>query len=126
MEKIKVEENKKSNSFFSFKKYNDPKEKKDVLDKIFKLSQDNRNFEIFNDYQRTIINLAISDLKKNYEDPDVFNLKENSLAEILSLDSRDYLKYLGDIFNRIKVYYSLDGKPNQTEYLVTIHYFCFQ
>ena len=31
MEKIKVEEYKKSNSFFSFKKYNDPKEKKDVL-----------------------------------------------------------------------------------------------
>ena len=94
MEKIKVEEYKKSNSFFSFKKFNEEKERKDLLKKIFHLFDDNESLKKFSDYQKNIISLAISDLKKENKGSESFDLRENSLTEILSLETKDYLKYL--------------------------------
>lgn len=98
MEKKKVDKFVKAQSFENFKSYKDL-EKKQIIFKLKKKSENFSNSNSDNNYKKKIIKRAVDDLLNKGNDKNKFTLKDNSLAEIKRLDENKYLEY---IFHRYR------------------------
>jgi len=90
MEKKVVDKFIKSNSFEHFHVFNNF-EKNEIIQTLIELKKDLKKFS---DNKKKIILKAIADISSTEEGDKIFKLKDNTIAELKSLDKEDYLEYL--------------------------------
>ena len=90
MEKKAVDKFIKSNSFEHFHVFNNF-EKNEIIQTLIELKKDLKKFS---DNKKKIILKAIADISSTEEGDKIFKLKDNTIAELKSLDKEDYLEYL--------------------------------
>jgi|TARA_B100000959_G_C14918471_1_gene598433 wyosine [tRNA(Phe)-imidazoG37] synthetase (radical SAM superfamily) len=90
MEKKKVDKFIKFNSFEHFKVFNSL-EKKEIIEKLKKLKL---SFNTNSEEKKKIVLKAIDELSSENSDQNNFELKNNTLAELKSLNETDYLEYI--------------------------------
>ena len=103
MEKKSVDKFVKFNSFEHFQVFNNF-EKNEIIQKL-KKSQN--NLEQYSNYKRKIISKALNDIFSNQDGDDMFKLKDNTIAELKSINEEDYPEYL---FHRYR--YEMINKDN--------------
>ena len=52
------------------------------------------NLEKYSDHKRKIISKALNDICSDQDGEDMFKLKDNTIAELKSINEEDYLEYL--------------------------------
>jgi len=90
MEKKVIDKFIKSNSFEHFHVFNNF-EKNEIIQTLIELKKDLKKFS---DNKKKIILKAIADISSTEEGDKIFKLKDNTIAELKSLDKEDYLEYL--------------------------------